>query len=74
LTPSCQSRTKQPCVFHIAYSNSVRAQLPSPYQRSIVPSGCWNAISLSVSLSIQETASGTGSRATRYSALSIASA
>jgi hypothetical protein len=43
----------------------VRDQLPSPYQRSIVPSGFWNATSLFVSLSIQSSASGTGSRATR---------
>jgi len=59
---------------YIAYRRSVRAQLPSPYQRSMVPSGCWKSISLCVSFSIQSKASGTGSRATRYSALSIESA
>ncbi len=52
----------------------MRFQLPSPYQRSIVPSACWKSRRVRVSLSIHEMASGTGSRATRYKALSIESA
>ena len=67
-------RPDSPRVFHNAYMIAVRAELPSPCQPSMTPSGRWGRHMSRISLSIHFVADATRSRLYRLIAPSIESA